>query len=140
MATVLKPPQQPDTTRPERPRRSAWRQRLVEAERGVTLGLRGDSTLFVHLFVGCVILTTAVVLGLSIIEWAVLILALAIVISAEMFNKVMIELGRLIPYVADDTSRNCLKIATAAVFVTMTGSMLAIGLIFARNLWLLFQT
>ena len=139
MATALKPTRQPSTPAPERPRRSAWRQRLVEAERGVTLGLRGDSTLFVHLFVGCVILTTAFVLGLSIIEWAVMILGLAVVISAEMFNKVMIELGRLIPYVADDTARNCLKIATAAVFVTMSGSMLAIGLIFAKHLWLMFQ-
>ena len=139
MATVLKPPQQPHAEISERPRRSAWRQRLVEAERGVTLGLRGDSTLFVHLFVGCVILTSAVVLGLSITEWALLILALAVVISAEMFNKVMIELGQLIPSNTDDSPHNCLKIATAAVFVTMSGSMIAVGLIFSRHLWQMFQ-
>jgi len=139
MATVLKPPQQPHAETSERPRRSAWRQRLVEAERGVTLGLRGDSTLFVHLFVGCVILISAVALGLSITEWALLILALAVVISAEMFNKVMIELGQLIPSNTDDSPHNCLKIATAAVFVTMSGSMLAVGLIFARHLGQMFQ-
>ena len=77
--------------------------------------------------------------GLSITEWALLILALAVVISAEMFNKVMIELGRLIPGSSDDSPHNCLKIATAAVFVTMSGTMLAVGLIFARHLWLMFQ-
>ena len=34
-----------------RHRRAAWRQRLVEAERGITHGFRGDSTLFGYLFV-----------------------------------------------------------------------------------------
>ena len=56
-----------------------------------------------------------------------------------MFNKVMIELGQLIPSNTDDSPHNCLKIATAAVFVTMSGSMLAVGLIFARHLWQMFQ-
>jgi hypothetical protein len=51
----------------------------------------------------------------------------------------MIELGRLIPSKADESPLNCLKIATAAVFVTMSGTMLAVGLIFARHLWLMFQ-
>jgi hypothetical protein len=52
---------------------------------------------------------------------------------------VMIELGQLIPSNTDDSPHNCLKIATAAVFVTMSGSMLAVGLIFARHLWQMFQ-
>jgi len=139
MATVLHPQQQSEASSISRPRRSAWRQRLVEAERGVTLGLRGDSILFVHLFVGCVTLVTAIVLGLSVTEWAVLILGLAVVISAEMFNKVLIELSRLIADGEKDSPHNCLKISTAAVFVTMTGTFAAIGLIFAKHLWQMFQ-
>lgn len=101
--------------------------------------MRGDSTLFVHLFVGCVILATAFVLGLSITEWGVLILGLAVVISAEMFNKVIIEISRLVTGQNEDAAHNCLKIATAAVFVTMSGALSAIGLIFVKHLWRMFQ-
>ncbi len=112
---------------------------MVEAERGVTLGMRGDSTLFVHMFVGCVILAAGFVLGLSITEWAVLILGLTTVISAELFNKVLVELTRLMSADVESSLHNSLKIATAAVFVTMSGSVLAIGLMFAKHLWHMFR-
>lgn len=123
---------------PERRRRSAWRQRLVEAERGVALGFRGDSTLFVHFFAGSIILATAIVLGLTLVEWAVLVLALTLVLAAEMWGKVMTEIARHLPQENGGELRESLKIGTAAVFVTITGTLLAVGLIFARHVWELF--
>jgi diacylglycerol kinase len=139
MTTVFKTPRPTGRSTRVRSRRSAWRQRLVEAERGVTLGFRGDSTLFVHFFSGSVILATAIVLPLTLVEWAVLVLGLTTVVAAEMFNKVMVEIGRHLPDDADNSVREGLKIGTAAVFVTIIGTVTAIALIFAPHVWELFH-
>lgn len=140
MTTILKTPRPTDRSTRVRRRRSAWRQRLVEAERGATLGFRGDSTLFVHFFSGSIILATAVVLSLTLVEWAVLVLGLTMVVAAEMFNKVIVEISRHLPDNADDSWREGLKIGTAAVVVTIIGTVAAITLIFARHVWALFHT
>ena len=139
MTTVFKTPRPTSRSTRVRSRRSAWRQRLVEAERGVTLGFRGDSTLFVHFFSGSVILATAIVLPLTLVEWAVLVLGLTTVVAAEMFNKVMVEIGRHLPDDADNSVREGLKIGTAAVLVTIIGTVTAITLIFAPHVWELFH-
>ena len=139
MTTVLKTPRPAGRHTRSHKRRSGWRQRLVEAERGVTQGFRSDSTLFVHFFAGSIILATAVVLGLSLVEWAVLVLGLSAVVAAEMFNKVMVEIGRHLPDDSDGSLREGLKIGTAAVFVTIIGTVGATALIFARHVWELFH-
>ena len=139
MTTVFKTPRPTSRSTRVRSRRSAWRQRLVEAERGVTLGFRGDSTLFVHFFSGSVILATAIVLPLTLVEWAVLVLGLTTVVAAEMFNKVLVEIGRHLPDDADSSWREGLKIGTAAVLVTIIGTVTAITLIFAPHVWELFH-
>lgn len=71
------------------PRRAAWRQRLVDAETGLRAGIRADSTLFVFFFCSATITLTALVVGLSGLEWAVLVLSLGMALSAELFHQVL---------------------------------------------------
>ena len=135
MATQLKPHRRAEKFSTRQHRRPAWRQRLVEAERGVTRGFRDDSTLFLHFFSGSVILVTAVVLNISPIEWTVLILSLTLVVAAEMFNKVLLAIGKHVDRHSTPPLLNDLRIGTAAVFVTIIGGLLTIGLIFGRHVW-----
>ena len=58
-------------------RRCAWRQRMIEAERGLRLSLRMDGTLFVHLFVASCVIAAGFVLGLSTQQSAIVSLAIA---------------------------------------------------------------
>ncbi|MBW3543417.1 MAG: diacylglycerol kinase [Planctomycetes bacterium] len=118
-------------------RRAPWRRRLVEAERGITQGFRGDSTLFGHLFGGTLVLAMALVLGLSVLEWAVLVLALTVVLAAELFNKVLTILCRREILVGDETLKHIASIGTAAVICTMSGSLVVVGLLFGRRLSIL---
>lgn len=128
--------------RPRRPRgvhiaphrRSSWRQRLIDAETGVRLGVRTDGTFFVHLFVGCGILATATVLGLSVLEWAVLILSMTFVLSAEMFNQILRILWKEAAHHLPAELRNAVRIGTAAVVISSVGAVIAIGLVMARHL------
>ncbi len=119
-------------------RRSAWRQRLVDVERGITLGFRGDSSFFVHFFITTVVITTAFVLGLGLLQWVALILALTMVLMAEMFQQVLKTILSSLGHHLADTARRAEHIGTAAVFVTFLGAVVTIGLLFTQRLAQLF--
>ncbi len=118
--------------------RPPWRQRLVETERGMALGLRSDATLFVHFFLLCVILATGVVLSLSLVEWSILVLAFTGVIAAEMFHQLLKTLWKHEGHLLSRETREALRIGTAAVAVTMMGALTVTGLLFARHIQLMF--
>ena len=61
MNREIVPELQYETRGPHSSRRPAWRQRLVQAERGLVKGVRSDSAFFVHFFGGSIAL--AVVIG-----------------------------------------------------------------------------
>ncbi len=76
-----------------RQRRPAWRQRLVDAEGGIRNGLRADSTLLGFFFYAAGVLLTSLVLGLSRIEWAILLLSLGLAFSAELLHQMLKQLA-----------------------------------------------
>jgi hypothetical protein len=66
-------------------RRSLWRERLIDAERGYRIGLRSASTLFVHLFLTAIVLVTGIVLGFTGVEWLLILGGVSAVIASELF-------------------------------------------------------
>lgn len=114
--------------------RPQWRQRLRDAEHGARQGMRSDSTFAVHFFVVTVIAAAAFVLGFAVIEWAVLILAFTMVISAEMFHQLLKVIGESEGRLLSTRSRDALRLGTAAVTATIAGSLLVCGLLFAHRL------
>ncbi|MBX3436579.1 MAG: diacylglycerol kinase [Planctomycetaceae bacterium] len=135
MPTTLAPPPQ-NRLSPSRPQ---WQQRLRDTEHGVRQGMRSDSTFAVHFFVGTVVAAAAFVLDFAVIEWAVLILSFTIVLSAEMFHQLMKVLGNEEAELLSARSREALRIGTAAVMVTILGSLTVSGLLFARRLLALWS-
>lgn len=121
---------------PLRPRRKrpAWRQRLVDAERGFTLSLRGDSAFFVYFFASSVILAGGFALGFELLEWVLVVLSFTMVLAAEMFKQVLNALWRSIGHHFQREAETALRIATAAVFLTIGGATLAVALVFANAL------
>lgn len=116
------------------PRRPAWRRRLVEAERGIVQGVRGDSTLFVHFFGGSLVLAAGLVLHLALWQWTTVILALTLVLSAEIFCQVLKTLSDPGDGPPADAAVKAQRLATAAVFVTLLGALLVLALIFGERL------
>jgi len=112
--------------------RPAWRRWLIDVERGLTLGVRGDSIFFVYFFLTSATIAASLVLRISLLQWTVVILALTVVLSAEMFNQsvksLFLSLGRPL----DDSVKAALRIGSAAVFVAIVGSILTIGLILGK--------
>ena len=87
-----------------------------------------------HLFVGCGILATAIVVGLSAVDWAIVVLAMTFVLSAEMFNQMLRILWKEAAHHLPSELRNAVRIGTAAVVISSIGAVIAIGLVMARNL------
>jgi diacylglycerol kinase len=132
--TVIHPPEPAtsETSAMPRPARPAWRCWLIDVERGLTHGVRGASIFFVYFFLSSATIAASVVLELSLLEWTVVILALTVVLSAEMFNQSVKSLFAALGHPADESTKAALRIGSAAVFVTIAGSILTIGLILGK--------
>ena len=115
--------------------RPEWRQRLIDAERGITFGVRLDSSFFIHFFSGSAVLATAMLLGLSATHWAIIILAMTTVLCAQMFNQVLKSIGKLLGSHLPAESQNTFKVGTAAVGVSIIGSIITIGIIFCSAIY-----
>jgi diacylglycerol kinase len=114
-----------------RTRRPPWRQRLVETERGLAQGLRGDSTLFFYLFVDCTLLAVGGVLDLSRNDWLLVGLALTMVLAAELMQQaIRVCIGQLRQLRPHGDWNRALYLATASVGIAFAGSAVVIGLIY----------
>lgn len=75
-------------------RRPAWRERLVMLERGVMLGFRASSIVAIHFFCALIGLISGLVLGLGVIQWAILLMCFTTSLSAELAHQAIKRLCR----------------------------------------------
>ena len=127
----------------EHRRRPAWRERLVQAERGLVRGIRSDSAFFVHFFGIVIVVAAALVLGIGWMQWVAIAGCLTLVLTAEMFNQALKTLaqsgleetgGQELPA----GTQRALAIGTAAVLVACTGSIIVLTLVFWQRVDQLF--
>lgn len=114
--------------------RPPWRRWLIEVERGLSQSFRGESTLFGYCFAASIILTTGFVLQVGMVQWAIVVLALSIAASAEMFQMVLRSMWIDLESHLSRETRKALLIGSAAVVVTRLGAMTAIGIIYAGHI------
>lgn len=121
------------------PRRSAWRQRLVQAERGLVRGVRSDSAFFVHFFGISIVIAAAVVLGIGWMQWIAIAGCLTLVLTAEMFNQALKALAQAAGEHASPDGQRALAIGTAAVLVACIGSMIVLTIVFWQRFEQMFD-
>ena len=118
-----------DLPSPER----SWACRFRDAFRGVKAGVRGQSTFFVHFFVAAVVVAAGAVLEVDLYEWCLLLLCIAGVMTAEMFNSALESMAKAITSQSNPHIGNSLDIAAAAVLIASIGASLVGTIIFARR-------
>ena len=118
--------------------RSAWREKLVQVERGFTRGVRCDSAFFIHFFGICIVVAMACVLGVAWMQWIAIIGCLTVVLTAQMFNQAIKSIANVQNETPLPHIERALAIGTAAVLVACTGSILILTLIFCQRLIVLF--
>jgi diacylglycerol kinase len=122
-----------DTASSER----SWPQRFRDAFRGIKAGIRGQSSFFVHFFVAAVVIAAAIVLQVDLYEWCLLLLCIAGVLTAEMFNSALESMAKAITGEQDPHLGNSLDIAAAAVLLASIGASIIGAIIFTNRLALM---
>ncbi len=117
------------------PRRSrSWRLKFADAFRGIKLGVRGHSSFFVHFFFAALVAAAALALGCGPISWAILLLCIGLVLTAELFNSAIETLFRGLD---EKTRSRCwrgLDISAGAVLVASITAAVVGALIFLYKL------
>lgn len=106
----------------------SWVQKFRCAFRGAELGIRGQSSFFVHFFFAAAVILAAWVLQLSRTEWCLLLLCITIVLTAEMFNSALESMARAITHERNPHVGGSLDIGSAAVLLAALGAV-AVGIV-----------
>lgn len=114
-------------------RRAAWRQRLIDAERGFVRCFRSDSTFFVHFFGGIIVVAAGLVLGLGTLQWGLVGVCLTAVLSAGMFHQALRTLAEANPDPSSSAPQDAVAMGTAAVTIMIAGACLVVGLVFCER-------
>jgi diacylglycerol kinase len=115
-------------------RRRRWRHKFRDAFRGMKLGIRGQSSFFVHFFIGALVVVAAFVFGCSVVEWCILLGCIGMVLVAELFNSAIETLFRGLDDSVKDRVWPCLDIAAGAVLLTSIFAVVIGSLIFLSQL------
>jgi diacylglycerol kinase len=125
------------STEPPRPKRS-WPRKFRDAFRGTWLGVRRQSSFRVHLVMAAAVILSGVVLRIDdVTTWCVLLLCIAVVTGAEMFNSALESLAKAVTDKDDPHVRDALDMGSAAVLVASIGAAIVGTIVFVRQLGLL---
>jgi len=102
--------------------RRSWIQKFSDACRGVKIAVRAEVSFFVHLFITMIVVLTGAVLGLSRLEWCLIVLCIATTLSAEMFNTAIEKMARVVTQETNPEIRDVLDIASGAVLLIALGA------------------
>jgi diacylglycerol kinase len=116
-----------------RPRRP-WRRKFGDAFRGLKLGIRGQSSFFVHFFFAALVVAAAIVLRCALLEWCLLLGCVGMVLVAELFNSAVETLFRGLDEATRERVWPCLDIAAGAVLLASIAAMIIGSIIFLPRL------
>jgi diacylglycerol kinase len=113
----------------------SWSRKFAVALRGILLAVRTQNSFWVHLPVAVAVLIGAALHGVTRVEWAILILCIAVVLAAEMFNSALEHLARAITKDEHEDVRHALDVASGAVLITAIGAAIVGSLILLTRLF-----
>ena len=112
----------------------SWTAKFRYAFRGLGIGLTRQNSFLVHLPAALAVVIAATCFRVSQAEWCVLMLCIAIVCSAEMFNCALENMAKAVTREYREELRDSLDTAAAAVLVAALGSVVVGAIVFAPRL------
>ena len=119
--------------------RRTWKAKFADAFRGMAVGIRGQSSFAVHLAVAIAVVTGAIVLEVTAGEWCLLVLCIAVVLAAEMFNTALERLAAGLVKEHNEQVGQALDMAAAAVVLVVLGAVTVGLIIFGPGLYSLLS-
>lgn len=125
----------------ERPRKFSLLARLKSfayAYNGILYCIKTQHNAWIHLFITSLVIIFAFFFGVSWIEWCCLMLAIGLVMMAEIFNTAIEELVDMICPEYNPKAGIIKDLASGAVLVMAFCSAVVGGIIFLPRFWALF--
>lgn len=121
----------------DRPSKRTWAQKFRDAFRGTVQGIRGQSSFTAHFLMTFLVIVAAIVLRANLIEWCILVLAITVVMCAEMFNSALESLAKAIDVEHNLHLADGLDIGSAAVLLAACGASVVGLIVFLYRLFTL---
>ena len=119
----------------DHPPRHPWNRKIGWAVRGVLWGIRSQPDNFgVHLTMSAAVVLAGFLLQVSLVEWCLLVMCIATVLAAELFNTALEQFARAITLEHREEIRNALDAAAGAVLVAAKGASIVGAIIFINRL------
>ena len=109
-----------------------WLAKFGDAFRGTARAVASQSSFAVHLPVAALAVAVAAFLGMSLVEWCLIALAIGLVLAAEVLNTALEFLAKAVTREYDANVRDALDVASAGVFVTVITAVV-VGAILLGN-------
>jgi diacylglycerol kinase len=133
--TRIKPLTKQTETEPTPRRPRAWSAKFGDAFRGLKCGIRGESSFSVHFFAMTLVIVSATVLRCTAHEWCLLVFAIGVVLTAELFNTCLETLFRGLDLQVRERCWKCLDIAAAAVLTACITAAIVGVLVLGHRLY-----
>ena len=111
----------------------SWIERFGVACRGSKVAVRAEASFFVHLFMTVVVLLAGAALGISRLEWCLIIICIMTALSMELLNTSIERVAKAITPEANRDIRDALDIASGAVLVAAIGAAILGFLVLGVN-------
>ena len=113
-----------------------WGIKFREAFRGIGIAVRTESSFRIHLPMAVAVIVVATLVKCEVVEWGLLILGIAMVLAAEVFNSSLEALFHGLDESSKNRMTGVLDRAAGAVLIVSLGAA-AVGLIiFGRRVYL----
>ena len=111
-----------------------WARKFSNAFRGLWVGIKGQNSFVVYLPATAAVIAAAVSLGCGVTEWGLLLLCIAGVWVAELFNSSIESVARAVSSEQDPHLADALDVASGAVLAAVFGAVLVGTLILGNRL------
>ena len=116
-------------------RRRTWLRKFADAFRGLSRAIRSQSSFACHLFVAGAVVAAGAVSRVSAVEWGLLMLAIGLVLSAEIFNTAIESLARGPGSRRHPRLRDALDMASGGVLMAAITAVVIGVIVFGPRLW-----
>ena len=121
------------------PNRTGWVAKFAAAFRGVQCGICGQNSFTVHFTITLLVIIAATLLQVNRLEWCLLIISIAGVLTTELFNSALEAMALAIDTDFNSRLADALDIASGAVLIAAVGAAGLGLLVLGTRLWILLQ-
>ncbi len=119
-------------------RLTTWQQKFAVAGRGIKIAVVQEKSFVFHFAVTAAVLVAGVALGISRVEWCIIVLAIMAGLSTELLNTSIEYLAKAITRETNPYIRDALDVASGAVTLIAIGAIVLGLLVIGNALWEFF--